>query len=623
MFPVGGGGVDPFVRGQRAASRDAAVPAESTSDGSDGSDGFGETGTDPSDADVVRQRRRRAGGTVVAAAVVVAVGLVAAVGLPADETPFDPRDRVVAATTDLTGLNPLSLLGGWSARPDERLFTVTYAAGPAAVAGAGSRSSRLRLAVLDAYDGSLWATTGQFVRAGSRLAGAAPDNAGGREVVQTIDVAALGGSLMPAADRPVELRPADGGTLDGESLDGGLEVDPDSGMLVAARSLTAGDRYQVVSRPPRTLTAAELTALEVAADPADGPTLAVPDDLPPVVRQLANVAAGRGATAFARAALLEDYLSSNFRFDPTAPAGQTLAHVEHFLTQTRLAGSEQFATTFALAARLLGLPTRVAVGFVAEPGDGDATVPVPVLGRDALAWPEVHFADVGWVAFFPTPAATGSEAGSGAGSVPGLGQGESAEQAAAVEAVVRAERERVPAFDTPGAESSSESSDGSGSVVAAAARWLVVLGLGLVVAVVVGYPLAVALSPWLARRRRRSAPSARAQVVGAWQSVIDTLSVAGATVPSAASPTEVVAIGVVVGGSTGATALRPLADLASTALFAPDEVFDFEGSAGPAASAEAWRLADAFDRAVRETVGLGQRTARRWSPRTVLADLRR
>nr|MDT0665265.1 hypothetical protein [Micromonospora sp. DSM 115978] len=107
------------------------------------------------------------------------------------------------------------------------------------------------------------------------------------------------------------------------------------------------------------------------------------------------------------------------------------------------------------------------------------------------------------------------------------------------------------------------------------------------------------------------------------QAVIDTLVLAGASVPASASPTEVVALGSAVGGQVGATALRPLAELASTALFAPDEVFDFGGSAGPAAAAEAWRLADAFHRAVRETVGVRQRTARRWSPQGVLADLRR
>jgi hypothetical protein len=301
--------------------------------------------------------------------------------------------------------------------------------------------------------------------------------------------------------------------------------------------------------------------------------------------------------------------------------------VEHFLAETRRGGSEQFATTFALAGRLLGLPTRVAVGFVPGSSDGERSggepdAPggrsLPVAGGDALAWPEVHFAEVGWLPFFPTPAA----ASAGAAAAPGLGRGEPAEQAAAVAAVVRADRQRLASSGGPGdGLGIGEPPPGSGRAGsdAAAAGWA---SAAVLAALAAAYLAAVAAAPRLARRRRRSAPSARGQVVGAWQSVIDTLSVAGATVPSAASPTEVVELGSAVGGPVAATALRQLAELASTALFAPDDVFDFEGGAGKSASAEAWRLADAFERSVRETVGIGRRSARRLSPRRVLADLR-
>jgi hypothetical protein len=48
---------------------------------------------------------------------------------------------------------------------------------------------------------------------------------------------------------------------------------------------------------------------------------------------------------------------------------------------------------------MLGLPSRVIVGFQARPGAST------VRGKDALAWPEVLFSGVGWVPFDPLPKA--------------------------------------------------------------------------------------------------------------------------------------------------------------------------------------------------------------------------
>lgn len=63
---------------------------------------------------------------------------------------------------------------------------------------------------------------------------------------------------------------------------------------------------------------------------------------------------------------------------------------------------EQFSSTFAAMARALGIPARVAVGFTW--GDWDAARGEYVVsGKHAHAWPEVYFADVGWVIFDPTP----------------------------------------------------------------------------------------------------------------------------------------------------------------------------------------------------------------------------
>ena len=57
----------------------------------------------------------------------------------------------------------------------------------------------------------------------------------------------------------------------------------------------------------------------------------------------------------------------------------------------------------AIMARVLGIPARVAVGFLApDPGTGASTY--VYTAHDLHAWPELYFDGAGWVRFEPTPA---------------------------------------------------------------------------------------------------------------------------------------------------------------------------------------------------------------------------
>jgi transglutaminase-like putative cysteine protease len=69
---------------------------------------------------------------------------------------------------------------------------------------------------------------------------------------------------------------------------------------------------------------------------------------------------------------------------------------------------EQYATAMAVLLRVVGLPSRVAVGFTpgqAVPGHKGV---YSVTTSDAHAWPEAWFPGTGWVRFEPTPAANGA-----------------------------------------------------------------------------------------------------------------------------------------------------------------------------------------------------------------------
>src|SRR5208283_177417 len=64
---------------------------------------------------------------------------------------------------------------------------------------------------------------------------------------------------------------------------------------------------------------------------------------------------------------------------------------------------QQFAAAFAVLARIEGLPTRIAVGFLQGAKVGPHAWEVD--GSDIHSWPQVLFAPYGWIDFEPTPGA--------------------------------------------------------------------------------------------------------------------------------------------------------------------------------------------------------------------------
>ena len=83
-----------------------------------------------------------------------------------------------------------------------------------------------------------------------------------------------------------------------------------------------------------------------------------------------------------------------------------MSEVINAVTVDRSATPEQFATFFALVARDIGVPARIATGF--RSAQGSAGVPVPagtheVGNRQAWTWVEIPVSGMGWVVTDPTP----------------------------------------------------------------------------------------------------------------------------------------------------------------------------------------------------------------------------
>ncbi len=549
-----------------------------------------------------------------AVAVVVAVGAGLAGGplrASGHRPPADPRTLRTTAATAVPELNPLSRLAGWTAHPDQTLFRVRLTParpGPAA----------MRLAVLDSYDGADWTSTARYLPAGHAVSlppagdpsAPAPFAAGddrSTPVTQDLTIAGLAGRLVPALAQLGQF------SLPSAATSGGFAVAAGDGTLLRTSPLRADDSVRLVSTPPVDLSAEQLLALTVSRPTDNARYLALPADLPPVLRGLAVVATAGGTSPYQRAALLRQYLMATFVFDPTVPAGHSLAHVSHFLEQTRRGTSEQFATAFVLAARLLGLPTRLVVGFTAS---GTGNEPRTVRGADALAWAEVDFVGAGWLPFFPTPRAGDARGAAVAGST----QGESPAQTSLVNAVLSAAApsDRAGTAQTGDPATTPHGPRPEPSDWPSGARWAAT-GTGMTLAC---YLLVAWAVPGLRRRRSRHRGDGRSRTVAAWRQAIDLVEDVGSPVSPAASPSEVVAAAVGLVDDAGGTALRGLADLATLALFgaAPAQ---WGAAGGRRAADEAWRQLGALERALRRAVPRHRRLVHRIAPYTVAVEIHR
>ena len=135
--------------------------------------------------------------------------------------------------------------------------------------------------------------------------------------------------------------------------------------------------------------------------------------VPAVFQQLIGLAerVTRGQdTAYGEAVALQRWFttSGRFRYSLDVSEPDTAQALIRFLTVDRRGYCQQFAFAMAVLARLLDIPSRVAVGYTAGSPLGHGRWEVRT--SDAHAWPELYFGGVGWLRFEPTPAGSDGQA---------------------------------------------------------------------------------------------------------------------------------------------------------------------------------------------------------------------
>jgi transglutaminase-like putative cysteine protease len=297
--------------------------------------------------------------------------------------------------------------------------------------------------------------------------------------------------------------------------------DPDTLNAVGEGVTTQGLDYRVSHldvKPTR-------EQLDTAPQPPEGIVeryTELPDDLPEEIRQIARRQAGTG-TDYEKALRLQNWLRSEggFQYSEQVTRGSSGRDssqdaVLAFLTDERRGYCVQFASAMAVMARAEGIPARVAVGFLPGSRQQDGSWAISV--RDAHAWPELYFQNVGWVRFEPTPATRASQAPEWARPAPD-DPTQATPTPSASASVSPSDSSSLPESETRGADIT-ETDESLVSRVWAAVPWRVV-GLLALALLLLATPIAAAA---LARRNRwRRADTRALRAEAAWDELRDRL----------------------------------------------------------------------------------------------------
>lgn len=342
---------------------------------------------------LVRSRRPGRRVAVGIAAAAVTAGLVIPLALP----PLDSSQAGGESPAGFsTGINPIITLGD-----DLRRGTPSLALRYTSTDDDGQY---LRLTALDDFSGRSWGDGDPEVSSENSVdaIGAAPGlgpDVPVTEVTTDISVSNILSRWLPAPYAPTSVT----------GLVGSWAWDPDALTIRTERSSARGQQYTVESQR----IAPSIDQLQAAGSTVEAGFeryLQVPGDLPPVVGSTAIEVTAGATTNYEKAVALQDYFrGGEFTYSEDAPVdngydGSGASVLDAFLA-AKSGYCVHFSSAMASMARTLGMPARIAVGFT--PGQGtlqdDGTTQFTVTTFNLHAWPELYFANIGWVRFEPTP----------------------------------------------------------------------------------------------------------------------------------------------------------------------------------------------------------------------------
>ncbi|GAA3869726.1 DUF3488 and transglutaminase-like domain-containing protein [Leifsonia kafniensis] len=340
--------------------------------------------------------RWRVGGSVV----VGGVGIVAALVLSVVMPPLGVGSLVGSGSGGLlfgSGISPLVDIGKDLRRPDPTPvlhYTTTAESLP-----------YFKLLTLDRFVGTTWTaqtppgrtelSLDQLTRPPGLGAGVAT-----AESKTDVVIDGVATTWLPAPSPAVAV----------DGLNGRWFWNDTAEVITSSNSTTRGQQYTVTAlqlkpTPEQLRTAGTSYPEEILG------SLDVPSPRPAIIDETAQSVTADSATNYDAAVALQDYLRSyRFSYDTKAPVvngaeGGGVQVIGAFL-ESKTGYCVHFASAMAIMARTLGIPARVAVGYLPGTRDvssGANTTTFTIDSHDLHAWPELYFVGIGWVPFEPTP----------------------------------------------------------------------------------------------------------------------------------------------------------------------------------------------------------------------------
>ena len=369
----------------------------------------------------------------------------------------------------------------------------------------------LRTAALTRMTESGWQLSPLNLKPGNP---AAPPGRGKDAVTITtkVSIGGLDGQYLPAPYAPREISLGDDWAYDPVTL---TVISTLTGT--EAKRATRNLQYTVVSAVP-TPDAATFATANSGPTP-DPETLSLPPNLPAAITALADSLGRQGITDAQKAIAIQKYLADPNRFTYSTRAPKTtgsMGAMESFLLRDHSGYCIHFASAMALLARIEGVPSRIAVGFLPGTRNGDH---FDVRAGNAHAWPELWFADYGWVRFEPTAAVAPPPDWTDPGPKPSSTPSHTPSHSAS-------SRPSTSASAAPTASASATPTVTTGTTSGGGFHlpgWIapVLTGLGIAALAVL-----VLLTPWtirVLRRRRRLQAVGPDRAEAAWAEIRDTL----------------------------------------------------------------------------------------------------
>jgi len=269
--------------------------------------------------------------------------------------------------------------------------------------------SYMRIAVLKEFNGVEWTSGNREIVSGQTATGLVPTESGLNAPTRAYNYEATASNDFDSTWLPTMF------PVSNVVATGSWHYDRTTMDFISTNDATntAGLSYRMTAAKPILSSFSMVHSLTAPLD-VQAPYTALPSSVPGSVKALAEKVTDGAKSRFESAVMLQRWFRTDggFRYSlKSADSGSvsSTSALLNFLGKgpgSRVGFCEQFASAFAIMARTLQLPSRVAVGFLEPSKTGKDTFVYSA--HDMHAWPEVYFKGSGWVRFEPTPSTRAS-----------------------------------------------------------------------------------------------------------------------------------------------------------------------------------------------------------------------